>query len=200
MRHNPTKLAKHDRRDGWHPSSYSVLGGVLDVYDQQFHQSLETSALAIINTSTTDTYDLTASLVGMNFTGPANTASMAGSGTWQRTGASDVFGPITYNYYYDPNNTGVAGAGQRVGTFTHPTFTGDSDGFGYTNDNVALTVPDGSLYGMSETWSYTLAPGQELENRGLTESSTFVAPEPASLLLLGAGMLGLGVIRRRQRI
>jgi PEP-CTERM motif len=163
-----------------------------------FINLLQTSALTVLNPSTTDTYRITASLVGMNFIGPANRVSLAGSGTWQQTGANNVFDPINYQWFDDTTNSGIAGVGDMTGNYTNPTFSGVTQGFSFTVNNAPLANPDTGLYSMSEVWSYTLKPGQELENRGLTESKTFDAPEPASLLLLGAGTLGIGMIRRRR--
>ena len=57
--------------------------------------------------------------------------------------------------------------------------------------------PDTGLFSMTETWNYTLAPGGQLQNRGQTEDKIFT-PEPATLLILGAGIFGLGVARRRK--
>jgi hypothetical protein len=160
---------------------------------------LDTTAFTVANTSTTDTYLLTASLVGQNFMGPANLVAAAGSGTFNTTiTANDVYGPVTYTYFDDPGNTGVAGAGNQVAQFNFPSSSGFDVGLG-TSSSSAINPPDGLTYGMSEEWTYTLAPGQELVSRGLSETKTFAAPEPATLLVLGAGIFGLGVVRRRRK-
>ena len=170
--------------------STSTIGGV---------NILATTALTVANISTTDTYVLTASLVGQNFSGPVNQVTAAGSGTFNTTNAANQsYGPITYTYFDDPGNTGVPGAGNEVATFTFSGLSGFDQGFG-TSQTSGINPPDGATYGMSEEWTYTLLPGQELISRGLSETKV-EAPEPASLLLLGVGALGAGLVSRRRRI
>jgi hypothetical protein len=163
---------------------------------------LTTGAQSVTNTSLTDTYRLSATLTGMNFNPPANQVFLSGSGTFANlSNTSSTYAGATYNWYDDPTNSGVAGAGQLVGTYTSGSFTGVTTSFAYQLNGgagAALLVPDNTTYGMSEVWTFDLGPQQQLTSRGLTETKVYT-PEPASLFLLGAGMFGLGIIRNHRR-
>jgi hypothetical protein len=172
--------------------STSTIGSVLN--------SLITSALNVQNVSLTDTYHLTAALSGMNFVGPDNSVSLTGSGSWQTSPGSIM----NLRFYDDPANilgasTPTDAPGDLVGSFTSAPAPGTTSSYAYSPGTTLLAIPDTGPFSMTETWDYTLAPGGSLVSRGQTESKSFDAPEPASLLMLGIGLTGLGLTGRRKR-
>ena len=167
-------------------------------FNQSFigvHNILTSSSTSVLNSSGS-TASISVVISGQNFTGPASFLSLSGSGTWLETPGS----MITQNWYDDPSN--VLGAnptntpGNLVGTFTN-TAVGDTSSFAFSPGTSPLAVPDTGLFSMTESRSYTLANGGELTDVGQTEIKSNI-PEPASMLLLGLGMIGLGVVRRRR--
>jgi hypothetical protein len=156
--------------------------------------SLASSALTVTNMLGVVAH-ISAVLSGSDFVGPANRISLSGSGTWLGSPGS----VITQTWYDDPGNV-LGGAaigdtpGNLVGTFTSTPASNPTSSFQFSPATAPLAVPDTGPFSMTEAWTYTLAPGGELESRGQTEVKSFVPiPEPGALGLLGTGLLGLGL-------
>ena len=157
---------------------------------------LNTSSLSVVNT-TGASIDYALAVGDTDFVGPVTSFSASGSGTWQTAAGST----ITMNWYNDANNAqGADNTTDTPGALLH-TFT---DVAGPLTDAFATSLVgptnDPDLFSMTETASGTLVAGGQLVSRGQTEVKELVTviPEPSSLALLGASLLGMAAFLRRR--
>jgi hypothetical protein len=158
------------------------------------NNSLNTSSLSIVNNSGSDKA-ITVTVGDTGFIGPADTVFTSGSGTWQNAIGSS----ITDNWFDDPTNqqggeTVGDTPGNLVDTFS-ATALARADSFSHSEIN---SVNDAGLFSMTLQATGTLVNGGSLVSNGEVEIKTATVPEPGSLALLGATLLGFTLYRRRQ--
>jgi hypothetical protein len=164
--------------------------------------ALVNNAFSIVNSSNSAVV-VTLVLNGQGFVGPSFDSEVDASGTWDNTPGS----VMTYKWYNDPNN-GSAGPGATstpgtlVGSYASPAaglgVGQNGDNYLHTGVFTPLTNPDiNPAFSMTEEWTVTLDAGGELV--GGTEAEYASVPEPASLFVLGLGLTGLCIVRRRMR-
>ena len=154
---------------------------------------LNTSSLQIFNT-TANTIAFAAAIGDNNFIGPVNQYSASSSATFQ----SAIGSTLTQTWYDDPANAQGANnptdhPGNQLTTTTKlVTLSSDATSFA---DSGAVNDPNN--FSMTETITGTLIGGGTIVNNGLTETKVNT-PEPFSLAVLGVGLLGLGIARKKR--
>jgi len=139
---------------------------------------------------------------GIDFFGPATSADMSGSGTFQNA----IGSTINLTYYGDPTNQQGADnpfdlPGIQLGNFVDNATT-LADAFAYSNTSPFLAP--GPFFSMSlgtvgtfAAWNGIVGQEPTLVGRSQTILVPQLIPEPGTLALLGAALLGFAFLRRR---
>jgi hypothetical protein len=157
---------------------------------------LNTSSLSIIN-STASTITGAVAVSDTSFTAPVSSVALSASGVWETAVGSSA----TLQWYADTANAqGADNATDAPGTLLDTFVSSAVVVADSLSDNNTAPFSALAPFSMTETVAFSLTSGGTLLNRGQTMLAAVDTPEPASMALLWAGLVALGVVRPRVRV